>query len=159
MSEWSLPNVSQSQKTGSKASTLEVNHQETSQDRQAQAENIRQPEEMQWLAVPPPFVIALASQKGGVAKTTSAVSLAGALTKFEQQVLAVDLDSQANLTLALGKNPQKIRNAISDVLFNSGSIVSISRETAIPGLDLAPSDTGMELAERFIPVQIGRAHV
>lgn len=153
MSVWSSPNMDQSQKTKSIASTLEVNHQETSNDLHTQAENFRQPEEMQWLAVPPPFVIALASQKGGVAKTTSAVSLAGALTKFDQQVLVVDLDSQANLTLALGRNPQKIRNAISDVLFNSGSIVSISRETVIPGLDIAPSDTGMELAERFIPVR------
>lgn len=99
------------------------------------------------------FVVAIANQKGGVAKTTSVVSLGGALVERGQEVLLVDLDAQANLTLALGKDPSKVRGAITDVLFDSATLLSVSRETAIPGLDIVPSNEGMELAERFLPVR------
>lgn len=100
-----------------------------------------------------PYVIAVANQKGGVAKTTSVVSLAGALVNHDQEVLVVDLDAQANLTLALGKDPGRVRGSITDVLFNSATLLSVSRETNIPGLDLVPSNAGMEVAERFLPVR------
>lgn len=100
-----------------------------------------------------PRVIAVANQKGGVAKTTSAVSLGGALVRLNQEVLLVDLDAQANLTLALGKDPSRMRGAITDVLFNAATILSVSRETSIPGLDLVPSNSGMDLAERFLTVR------
>jgi chromosome partitioning protein len=99
------------------------------------------------------YVIAIANQKGGVAKTTSVVSIGGALVWNDKEVLLVDLDAQSNLTLALGKDPNRIRGTITDVLFNSATLLSVSRETAIPGLDLVPSNAGMELAERFLPVR------
>ena len=69
-------------------------------------------------------VIAVANQKGGVAKTTTVVSLAGALVKQGLDVLAIDLDAQANLTLALGSDPNKVRGSISEVLLNSATISS-----------------------------------
>jgi chromosome partitioning protein len=100
-----------------------------------------------------PLVIAIANQKGGVAKTTTVVSLGGALANHGKEVLLIDLDAQANLTLALGKDPSRLRGAITDVLFHSSSLLSVSRETSIPGLDLVPSNSGMELAERFLPVR------
>lgn len=100
-----------------------------------------------------PLVIAIANQKGGVAKTTTVVSLGGALTNHGKEVLLIDLDAQANLTLALGKDPSRLRGAITDVLFHSSTLLSVSRETSIPGLDLVPSNSGMELAERFLPVR------
>lgn len=100
-----------------------------------------------------PLVIAVANQKGGVAKTTTVVSLGGALARHDQEVLLVDLDAQANLTLALGKDPSRVRGAVTEVLFNSASLLSVSRETSIPGLDLVPSNAGMDLAERFLPVR------
>ncbi len=100
-----------------------------------------------------PLVIAIANQKGGVAKTTTVVSLGGALASHGKEVLLIDLDAQANLTLALGKDPLRLRGAITDVLFHSSTLLSVSRETAIPGLDLVPSNSGMELAERFLPVR------
>jgi chromosome partitioning protein len=100
-----------------------------------------------------PLVIAVANQKGGVAKTTTVVSLGGALARLNQEVLLVDLDAQANLTLALGKDPSRVRGAVTEVLFNSASLLSVSRETSIPGLDLVPANAGMDLAERFLPVR------
>ncbi|MCC7130334.1 MAG: hypothetical protein B6D39_04190 [Anaerolineae bacterium UTCFX2] len=100
-----------------------------------------------------PLVIAIANQKGGVAKTTTTASLGGALTTYGKEVLLVDLDPQANLTLALGRDPGRVRGSITDVLFHSASLLSVSRETSVPGLDLVPANAGMALAERFLPVR------
>ena len=99
------------------------------------------------------YTVAVANQKGGVAKTTTVVSLGGALAGHEQDVLVVDLDAQANLTLALGVDPTKLHSSISNVLLNSATITSVSRESPIPGMDLVPSTAEMELAERFLPIR------
>ena len=98
-------------------------------------------------------IIAIANEKGGVAKTTTAISLGGALVEMGQDVLLVDLDPQANLSLALGFPPHKVRRSIADVIINSASAVSISRETTIPGLDVLPSNPEMSMAERFLPMR------
>jgi len=99
------------------------------------------------------FVIAVSNLKGGVAKTTTAISIAGILAKKNFDVLLVDLDTQANLTLGLGIDPKFVNTGISEVLFNSSTLVKASRETNIPGLDLVPSNEKMELAERFLPMR------
>jgi len=98
-------------------------------------------------------IIAVTNEKGGVAKTTTVLSLGGALVEAGQEVLLIDLDAQANLTLGLGVNPAKVRRAIGDVLLNSASLVSASRETGIAGLDLVPSNADMVLAERFLSIR------
>lgn len=98
-------------------------------------------------------IIAIANEKGGVAKTTTCISLGGALVEAGYDVLLVDLDTQANLTLGLGLTPAKVRRSIADVLLNSVSLVSVSRETGIAGMDLVPSNAEMGLAERFLPVR------
>src|SRR3954453_15224243 len=61
-------------------------------------------------------VIALANQKGGVAKTTSTLNLAVALAEQGHRVLAVDLDPQGNLTMSQGLNPDAIERSMYDVL-------------------------------------------
>lgn len=98
-------------------------------------------------------VLAVANEKGGVAKTTTVISLGGALVLAGYSILLVDLDPQANLTLGLGVSPAKLRRSVADVLLNSASLVSVSRETGVAGLDLAPSNADMGLAERFLPVR------
>ena len=98
-------------------------------------------------------IIAVANEKGGVAKTTTVISLGGALAQAGQEVLLIDLDAQSNLSLGLGVDPSRVRRSIADVLLNSGSLLSVSRETSIPGLDLVPSNPDMGLAERFLPVR------
>ena len=98
-------------------------------------------------------IIAIANEKGGVAKTTTVISLGGALVKAGYSVLLVDLDTQANLSLGLGVIPAQVRKSIADVLLNSASLLSVSRETSIEGLDIIPSNADMGLAERFLPVR------
>ncbi|MBN1667441.1 MAG: ParA family protein [Anaerolineales bacterium] len=104
-------------------------------------------------------IIAIANEKGGVAKTTTAVSLGGALVELGQDVLLVDLDAQANLSLSLGIPPHKIRHSIADVLLNTATPLSVSRETSIPGLDLIPSNAEMAMAERFLPIRQNYKHL
>ena len=98
-------------------------------------------------------IIAVANEKGGVAKTTTVISLGGALVDAGHEVLLIDLDAQANMTLGLGLAPAKQRRSIADVLLSSATILSASRETGIPGLDIVPSSPNMGLAERFLPVR------
>jgi len=100
-------------------------------------------------------IIAISNEKGGVAKTTTATSLGGALVEMGKDVLLVDLDPQANLSLALGFAPQKVRRSIADVFLNSATPLSASLETSIPGLDLIPSNSDMGMAERFLPIRQG----
>ncbi len=100
-------------------------------------------------------IIAVTNEKGGVAKTTTTLSLGGALVEQGYEVLLVDLDAQGNLTLGLGLTPAKLRRSVADVMLNSASLLSVSRETAIPGLDLIPSNAEMGLAERFLPIRQG----
>lgn len=98
-------------------------------------------------------IIAVANEKGGVAKTTTAISLGGALVESGYEVLLVDMDAQANLTLGLGMNPGSVRRSVADMLLNSTSLISISRESNVPGLDVVPSNVDMGMAERFLPVR------
>jgi chromosome partitioning protein len=99
------------------------------------------------------YKIALANEKGGVAKTTSVVSLGGALAELGHKILLIDLDPQANLTLALGFKPTQINNSISRVILNSESPSSVTVETDIDNLSLIPSNAEMGLAERFLPIR------
>jgi chromosome partitioning protein len=99
------------------------------------------------------YVIAVANEKGGVAKTTTTLSLGAALVETGKEVLLIDLDAQANLTLGLNVDPTKARRSIANVLFESASAISVSRETGIPGLDIIPSNAEMSLAERFLPLR------
>jgi chromosome partitioning protein len=99
------------------------------------------------------LVIAVANRKGGVAKTTTALSLGAALVEGRQQVLLVDLDPQANLTLALGVNPAGLDRTLADVLLGTAPLNDLTRETSLPGLDLAPANQDLLMAERFLAVR------
>ncbi len=99
------------------------------------------------------YVIAVANEKGGVAKTTTALSLGAAMVEQHQKALVVDLDAQANLTLAMGIKPKDLNGTVSDVLLGSGDLESITHETPLPGLDLAPANNSLLMAERFLEVR------
>ncbi|MGD9092008.1 MAG: ParA family protein [Anaerolineales bacterium] len=98
-------------------------------------------------------IISVANQKGGVAKTTTAISLGAVLAWNGSNVLLVDTDAQANLTMHLGVDPASVRNSIANVLLSVNPIIHVIRSTSVPRLDLVPSNAEMELAERFLPIR------
>ena len=98
-------------------------------------------------------IIALANQKGGVGKTSTVVSLGAAFVERGLEVLAIDLDPQANLSLALGLKAQQLRRGVADVLLGNAGVVSVSRETPIAGLDVLPANPEMHLVEKFLTVR------
>jgi chromosome partitioning protein len=100
------------------------------------------------------YIIAISNEKGGVAKTTSTLSLGAAMAEATQRVLLIDLDPQANLTLALGFEPGKMDNTSGDILLNSTPLLQSCRETNIAGLDLIPANTNLEQAEQVLPVYL-----
>ena len=95
-------------------------------------------------------VIAISNQKGGVAKTTTCLSLGACLAEMNQSVLMIDLDPQASLTLSMGLNPDKLRRSISDALLGNTSLVSVSRESSVYGLDIIPANQGLAVLEKAL---------
>jgi chromosome partitioning protein len=98
-------------------------------------------------------VIALANQKGGVAKTTTAVNLAVALKERGFSVLAVDLDPQANLTMSQGINPESVERSMFDVLVHSFPIDEVIQRSEI---DVGVSSIDLAGAELALSSMIGR---
>jgi chromosome partitioning protein len=96
-----------------------------------------------------PRVLSLANQKGGVGKTTTAINLGTALAAIGERVLIVDLDPQGNASTGLGIDRKDRERSTFDVLVGESDLQSTVRETAVPGLHIAPSTmdlSGLELS-------------
>jgi chromosome partitioning protein len=100
------------------------------------------------------YTIAISNEKGGVAKTTTTLSLGAALAETGLKVLLVDLDPQANLTLALGFEPGKEEHTSGEILLDSVPLLNARLETSITGLDLIPANIGLEQAEQVMPIYL-----
>lgn len=103
------------------------------------------------------YVISISNEKGGVAKTTTTLSLGAALAELEYRTLLIDLDAQANLTLALGFEPGAAELTSSDILLESVPLENVCKKTNIEYLEIVPSSAKMERAEQLLPIHLNYA--
>ena len=93
------------------------------------------------------MILAVISRKGGVGKTTTAVSLAGALARLNKRILIVDLDSQASASLSLGIARGELAPSVHDVIFRGLPAAKAIRPTATPGIDLLTASADLMNAD------------
>lgn len=99
------------------------------------------------------YTIAVSNEKGGVAKTTSTLSLGAALAESGRKILLIDLDPQSNLSLALGLESGEARIASSNILIENAAIKSAIHTTHVGNLDLVPSNSRIESVEQYLPMR------
>src|SRR4051812_23158795 len=92
--------------------------------------------------------IAVASQKGGVGKTTSVANLAAWTALLGKRTLAIDLDPQGSLSLCLGQDSDEAQPGLTEVLLERAPVDSVIKPTFIQGLDLLPGNVTSAAAER-----------
>lgn len=104
-------------------------------------------------------VIAMCNQKGGVGKTTTAISLGAALAETGRRVLLVDFDPQGSLTVGLGINAHELDTSIYHVMMDRElPVEKIIMPTAMSGLDLVPANIDLSAAEVRLVTEVGREH-
>lgn len=101
--------------------------------------------------------VAVANQKGGVAKTTTVASLGSALAELDQRVLLVDLDPQACLTFSLGLDPETLELSVHDVLLGRVDARLAVQETE-DGVDLLPATIDLAGSEALLLTRTGREY-
>jgi len=98
-------------------------------------------------------VIAVVNQKGGVGKSTTAVNLGAYLATLGKRVLLIDLDPQGNASSGVGVEKRELERCMYNVIVEGDAIPGIIRETAVPGLHVAPASIALAGAEiELVPV-------
>jgi chromosome partitioning protein len=97
-----------------------------------------------------PYVIAICHQKGGVGKTTTALALGACFVEQGVRTLLVDLDPQANLTFTIGVEPDNAPFSVAEVLTGTATPAQAVVASAVPGLDIIPSNASMRDLGRLL---------
>jgi len=105
------------------------------------------------------LTIAICNQKGGCAKTTTAVNLSACLAQKGCKVLLIDLDPQGHASLGLGVDVENLEKSVYDVLINNLSLESIVQRTSVENLDIAPANSILSGAQLELADILGRETV
>lgn len=102
------------------------------------------------------IIYAIANQKGGVAKTTTAVNVSSCLAEEGKRVLLVDIDPQGNASSGLGVDRVRVKKCIYDVLVNEVPVQNVIMPTDIPGLEILPATIQLAGAEIELTNSVSR---
>lgn len=104
-------------------------------------------------------IIAIANQKGGVGKTTTAINLSACLAEKKRKVLAIDIDPQGNTSSGLGIDKGVLKNSIYQMIIGQCTLEECRISTQIPGLDILPSNVNLTGAEIELIGVEGREYI
>lgn len=106
-----------------------------------------------------PKIVAIANQKGGVGKTTTAINLAAALAENGYKVLLVDLDPQGNASTGLGVGHEQRGGTIYDLLFEDRRLQDVVVSTEVSGLDIIPATSDLSSADIEMAAHANRSRL